>query len=186
MFYNLSAPALVFGLVGALLLYLLILGVTYFKKIVNTGKLVGNTLVNTAGSPPTATAGRPSGLDHFPPLIDKPADHPAEQAVSYEYDTDESFLEMTDDEGGTTLLREAEHVVEEIQYVVDNIASHPANPDEVFSKIRAIVSRYRLFLETEYYEAINNFIVVTVERDCDLTLTELDLASLWHAGTQIA
>jgi hypothetical protein len=186
MFYNLSTPALVFGLVGALLLYLLILGVTYFKKIFIAGKLVGNPLVQTAGSSAAATAGRPSGRDHFPPLIDKPADHPAEQAAFYEYDTDESFLEMTDDEGGTTLLREAERVVEEIQYVVNNIASHPANPDEVFSKIRAIVSRYRLFLETEYYDAINNFIVVTVERDCDLTLSEEDLTALWYSDAQAA
>ncbi len=185
MFYNFSAPALVFGLVGALLLYLLILGFTYFKKNFNVGKLAGHALVNTAGSS-SATAGNPSRHDHFPPLIDKPADHPAEQAAFYEYDTDESFLEMTDDEGGTTLLKEAERVVEEIQYVVNNIASHPANPEEVFTKIRAIVSRYRLFLETEYYDAINNFIVVTVERDCDLTLSEEDLTALWYADAQAA
>jgi hypothetical protein len=186
MFYNFSSSALVFGLVGALLLYLLIIGVTYFKKIFPIGKLVGHALVNINGAPATTTAGIPPRRDHFPPLIDKPADHPAEQVAFYEDDFDESFLEMTDDEGGTTLLKEAERVVEEIQFVVNHIASHPANPDEVFTKIRAIVSRYRLFLETEYYDAINNFIVVTVERDCDLTLSEEDLAALWYAGAQAA
>lgn len=184
MFYNLSIHGLLFGLVGALILYLVIVGIAYGKKLFNWGRLIGQPMVQAASSPPSAGA-KPRS-DHFPPLIDKPADHPAEQALYQEAESTDSFFEITEDEGATTLLKEAEHVVEEIQYAVNNIASYPANPDEVCSKIRAIVSRYRIFMETDYYDAINNFIVVTVERDCDLTLTEDDLLSLWHAGAQAA
>jgi hypothetical protein len=184
MFYNFSPHGLVFGLVGALVLYLVIITIAYGKKIFNLGRLLGHPIVQTAGSSVAASAN--ARADHFPPLIDKPADHPVEQALYEGIDTDDNFLEMTEDEGATTLLKEAEHVVEEIQYVVNNIASYPANPDEVCSKIRAVVSRYRLFIETDYYDAINNFIVVTVERDCDLTLTEEDLTALWHSDAQAA
>lgn len=123
--------------------------------------------------------------DHyFPPLIDRPASHPAENIVPQqtreEYsDLDEMVL-IEDQEAGF-LLRSAEHVVEQIQDVVDHIASSPANPDEVFTKIRAIVSQYTIFENTEYFDAINNFVAVTVQRDCDLALTPDDLKALWFS-----
>ena len=126
-----------------------------------------------------------SGLaaDHyFGPLIDKPADHPTEQArltVNATNTSDDVDIQMIDDEPCSFLLKEAEWVVEQIQEVVDHITSRPANPDEVFTKIRAIVSQYTLFENTEYYEAINNFVAVTVQRDCDLALTADDLKALW-------
>lgn len=81
-----------------------------------------------------------------------------------------------------TLLKEAELVVEKIQDVVDHIASRPANPEEVYTKIQAIVSDYSFFFDTEYYDAINNFISVTVHRDCDLQLTEDEIKGLWYAA----
>jgi hypothetical protein len=89
---------------------------------------------------------------------------------------------MADEDEGF-LLKSAENVVEQIQLVVDEIAAgpspYPANPEEVFTKIRAIVSQYRIFENTEYYDAINNFVAVTVQRDCDLALTPDDLKGLW-------
>lgn len=114
----------------------------------------------------------------LPPLIDKPADHPVEQAGYYP--EEEPEFEMIDNQENV-LLKEAEKVVEEIQDVVDHIASRPANPEEVFTKIRAIVSQYSFFLETEYYDAINSFVAVTVQRDCDLQLEKEDLKMLWLA-----
>jgi len=121
--------------------------------------------------------------DLLPPLMDRP-----EAAYPYEEDEedvadptleDDPIFEMMDEEQNLLLL-EAEKVVEKIQLVVDNIASHPVNPEEVTSKVRAIVSRYPLFIPTEYFEAINNFIAVTVERDCELTLTKDQVTELWQ------
>ncbi|HLZ15557.1 MAG TPA: hypothetical protein VKQ08_00865, partial [Cyclobacteriaceae bacterium] len=81
MFYNLSAHGLIFGLVGALVLYAVILGITYGKKLLNLGKHFGIPLVQTSGASIGTVGGLKSNTDHFPPLIDKPADHPSEQAV---------------------------------------------------------------------------------------------------------
>lgn len=122
---------------------------------------------------------------YFSPLIDKPGDHPihqaAVQATADEYSDDDTMV--MDDEVETFLLKSAENVVEQIQAVVDDIVDgpspHPANPEEVFTRIRAIISQYRIFENTEYYDAINNFVAVTVQRDCDLALTPDDLKGLW-------
>lgn len=115
------------------------------------------------------------------PLIDKPADHPtAVMEQDPDPDEEETYLFEPVDDEESMLLKEAEKVVEKIQDVVDHIASLPANPDEVFTKIRAIVSQYTFFENTEYYEAINNFVQVTVQRDCDLALTVEDLTALWY------
>lgn len=165
-----------FIVVGAICIYLLIIGVVYGRKWIAT---LGKTLnqpqasLSIAQSPAAPWARGNS----FPPLIDKPADHPSEKAQVFSPAEDPALYDQEDQE--ITLLTEAERAVEEIQEVVNNIESHPANPEEVFTKIRAIVHEYRIFLETEYYDAINSFVAVTVQRDCDLTLTEDDLKSLW-------
>jgi hypothetical protein len=114
----------------------------------------------------------------LPHLIDKPADHPVEQAGIYE-DEDDTVYEMVDMED-VTLLKEAEKVVEEIQDVVDHIASYPPDREEVFTKIKAIVCQYRLFMDTEYYDAINSFVAVTVQRDCAINFPLHDLKALWY------
>ena len=165
-----------FIVVGAIFLYLLIIGVVYGRKFLLTwGKTLNNPEAKLSIAQTSAAAwGRG---ESFPPLIDKPADHPTERAQVYSPTEDPALYDQEDEE--ITLLTEAERAVEEIQDVVNNIESHPANPEEVFTKIRAIVSEYRIFLDTEYYDAINSFVAVTVQRDCDLTLTEEDLKSLW-------
>jgi hypothetical protein len=159
---------------------LLILAVVYAKRLLAFFGFSGpEPAVQAAGS--AGATRKWSVKDEFPPLIDQPRDHPVEQTRSFEPEEDEFDFEMTESEGPTTLLKEADRVVADIQDTVNNIESRPANPDEVFSKIRAIVSEYRFFQGTEYYDAINNFISVTVQRDCDLTLTEEDLTALWYS-----
>ena len=121
----------------------------------------------------------------FPALIDKPAAPPIHEASAQisigDYADDDIMIMADEDE--SFLLKSAENVVEQIQSVVDEIAAgpspYPANPEEVFTRIRAIVSQYRIFENTEYYDAINNFVAVTVQRDCDLALTPDDLKGLW-------
>jgi hypothetical protein len=180
MLYNFSAAEVLFIVIGTLGLYLLIVAIAYGKKLVTTwGKPPGQPIVQTSFA--QSRGGAKPNLESFPPLIDKPADHPLEQAGIYQPTDDEPAFEIIEDEGATTLLKEAESVVEQIQDVVNHIASHPANPDEVCSKIRSIVSEYRIFMNTEYFEAINSFVAVTVQRDCDLALTEEDLKTLWYA-----
>lgn len=138
----------------------------------------GSTQVHMKASSKTAEP-------FFPALIDKPAAdpiHPTSAHVSTADYSDDDIMVMVD-EDESFLLKSAENVVEQIQSVVDEIAAgpspYPANPDEVFTRIRAIVSQYRIFENTEYYDAINNFVAVTVQRDCDLALTPDDLKGLW-------
>lgn len=184
MFNSISATEIAFVAIGTICLYVVILGIVYGKKLVTSwGRNIGHPIVQTsANAQPAGKAWPKSEL--LPPLIDKPADHPVEQAGTFEpveQENDDYDFEMSQEAGATTLLKEAERVVEQIQDVVSHIASFPANPDEVFSKIRAVVSEYRIFIDTEYFDAINSFIAVTVQRDCDLALTEEDLKTLWFA-----
>ena len=87
-------------------------------------------------------------------------------------------VEMLEDDD-SILLKEAERVVEEIQDVITHIASNPPNPEEVFTKIRAIVRQYRIFENTEYFEAINAFIAQVVGRECGIQWTRDDLLVMW-------
>ncbi|MDF2191362.1 hypothetical protein [Paraflavitalea sp. CAU 1676] len=92
---------------------------------------------------------------------------------------EETFLELLEQKEGI-LLREAELVVHQIQKTIDNIASNPPNPEEVTSKIRAIVEPYHIFHDTEYYHSINTYIALALERDCQITLTPQELQALWN------
>lgn len=98
--------------------------------------------------------------------------------LDVEYEEEEFPLEFVEDEA-STLLKEAEKVVENVQEVVNHIASSPANKDEVTSKIKNILSNYSIFHNTEYFDAINSFIQVTVERDCSIQLSREELIALW-------
>ncbi|RPE13175.1 hypothetical protein EGT74_06490 [Chitinophaga lutea] len=91
----------------------------------------------------------------------------------------EDVLEPADTTGDY-LLKAAENVVEKIQEQINHIASDPPNPEEVHSKIRAILVKYSIFHHTDYYEAINTYISVSVERDLDLRLTKAEIESLWQ------
>ncbi len=182
MFHNVSTPELAFIAIGTLGLYVIIMALVYGKKLIAPwGRIFGQSM-----TPAVATSGHTGNAwgkkDAFPPLIDRPADPPAEQSrFNGESEDGHAYFEPgeEEEEATTTLLKEAEKVVERIQTVIEHIESSPANPDEVKSKLKAIVSQYRIFVDTDYYEAINNFIAITVERDCDLHLVEEDLHTLW-------
>lgn len=92
---------------------------------------------------------------------------------------DEIGFEMLED-NDSALLKEAERIVDKIQDSIDHIASDPPNPEEVTSKIRAIISQYKLLLETEYYDSINTYIALATERDCGIKLSSDELKSLWN------
>jgi len=181
MFTSLSPTGFLYVALGTVCLYLLIIGFVYGRRLLQSKGILAGVPIAQANSTPPLSASSQRPIDEFPPLIDKPADHPSEQAGFYRSNSEEPSYELLEDNGYTTLLKEAEKVVEKIQHVVDNIASRPANPDEVFSKVKEIVSQYGIFQETEYFDAINNFISITVKRDCDLELSQEDLHALWYA-----
>ena len=170
---------LVITIFTIVVVYYMILAFLHRKKLLASlsnsfplGKPAVSNLMTKAGK----------DTEQFPfQLIDKPADHPQEQIViTVEDDPFENAeLELVDDRGGI-LLKEAEKLVEQIQDTVNHIASNPPNAEEVYSKIRAIVSRYKLFENTEYYEAINSFVAITVERDCTITFTPEEIQALWN------
>ncbi len=175
MFTYLSTPTL--SLIGALLVLAAYLVIAI--------RLARKKLLPAAPLPPTVAANQPiqgqPTAELIPRLIDKPADHPSEQAGLYSSTDGDDNLEMVQTEHDNQLLKAAERVVEDIQAVVDAIIARPANPDEVYTQVRAIVSQYTFFEDTEYYEAINSFVSVTLQRECDLTLTPEELHSLWLA-----
>jgi hypothetical protein len=181
MFSNVPLSEIVLVAAGAIALYLLILGTVFRKDLATALRWPIRPATAQAGTA-SYQAGDTTKVESLSPLIDKPADHPSEKAGVYD-PFDDPYYEAVED-SSVTLLKSAEHVVEQIQDVVDNIASRPANPEEVYTKIRAIVSQYSFFEGTEYFDAINSFIAVTVQRDCDLTLTEEDLKTMWleHAA----
>lgn len=99
-----------------------------------------------------------------------------------------AWSDITDDnvvewiiEAESVLLSEAEFVMGEVQDVLNHIASNPPNPEEVTSKIGAIVSAYTILENTEYYEQVNQYISTAVKRDTGLVLTKADIHALWAA-----
>lgn len=129
---------------------------------------------------PSLQFSQPTG-GKLPELIDRPGislDDEATITIERQSRQPDPIMEMTEDDE-THLLKAAEAVVEKVQEVVNHIASNPPNPEEVFSKIKAIVRNYTIFHNTEYFDAINSFISVTVERDCGIAFTKEELLQLW-------
>ncbi len=123
-----------------------------------------------------------SAEQDFPPaLIDRPllelSDN-TEIIIEEPPVIDGKFIPVEDEE--TALLKAAEIVVEKVQDVITHIASFPPNVEEITSKLRAIISPYTIFSGTEYFDAINSFIAISVERDCGVNLTKDQLLALWH------
>lgn len=122
-----------------------------------------------------------TSMSSLPQLIDKPTDDFSQDfELSFEKGpaSETNMALMDDDE--SVLLKAAEIVVEKVQDIVNHIASNPPNPEEVTTKIRSVVNQYALFQNTEYYDAINSFIAVTVERDCSIQLSKQELMALWN------
>jgi hypothetical protein len=153
-------------------LYYLVLSIVYKRKLVYSTYKPGKGLLpkNRLYS---------NELPHQ--LIDRPGLAEEEIAVLFKPKADEpdALIEMVDDED-SALLKAAEIVVEKIQDVVTHIASSPPSHEEVYSKIRNVVNQYRIFHDTEYFDAINSFISITVERDCSIKFSKDELLSLWN------
>lgn len=98
--------------------------------------------------------------------------------LTLEKEDDESSFELVEDDS-SILLKEAESVTEEISRIISNIASNPPNHIEVHTKIRAVVSQYQIFKDTEFYDAINRYIHVSVSRDLNITFTDAQLQEMW-------
>ena len=148
--------------------YYVIIGFTFRKQI-------GQPLRDKEAVRPAFSTLPPNPFE----LVGKPAIHAPEAIeIPIEKEEDPSSIERIDDEE-KILGKEAEKVVEQIQETLHHIASHPPNPEEVFTKINAIVRNYQIFQNTEYFEPINRFIALTVSRDCQLNWTEPELLALW-------
>lgn len=91
---------------------------------------------------------------------------------------DDTILELVEDDG-SILLKEAEAVTDEITRVIAGVASNPPNPTEVFTKLRALLSQYSIFQDTEFYDAINRFVEVAVQRDLGLQFSYGQLTEMW-------
>ena len=171
MFSYLTGPQMLLITAGVIALYYGVLAL-YYRRTIGQTVLSQNNPVSTTAK--ATIMGTPQDG------IGTPAPEWEEEWEMYldrEPEGDYS-IEMLDDDD-TILLKAAERVVEEIQEVVNHIASQPPNPEEVFTKIRAIVRQYRIFENTEYFEAINAFIAQTVERECDIQWTRDDLLVMW-------
>ena len=139
------------------------------------------TLFTKQNPSPALQISRAATKDFPPALIDRPIVEFNDQTViTIEKElVEQPKFEIVEDEE-SALLKAAEIVVEKIQDIVSHIASNPPNPEEVFTKIRAILKDYRIFHNTEYFEAINSFVAVTVERDCGIQFTKAELMQLWE------
>jgi hypothetical protein len=181
MYIGIPSPTTIFVVLGVLVLYLALAALTYKKKWSSVCTLFKNKSDFQAHALAAAGSGAPYLEDLMPSLIDHPRINVLYDDRDLDTDqfTEESFYEIEEDEQNVLLL-EAEKVVQEIQDVINNIASNPPNHVEVTSKISAIVCRYGLFMETEYFDAINSFIAETVKRDCDIDLNKEELIDLWQ------
>jgi hypothetical protein len=171
MFSDISFTIL--AIVGIVLLYYGILALVYRKKAAPA------LYRRRAGHPAQFNQVLSPAFPHQ--LIDRPLDLDLETTIlPFEKPSSgvEIKAEIVEDEE-TVLLKAAEIVVEKVQDTINNIASNPPNPEEVYSKIKAIVGQYRLFDNTEYFDAINIFIAISVERDCSIQLTKEQLLDLW-------
>lgn len=119
---------------------------------------------------------------YFNEIIDFPQDESydrerSEIAAAEEF-IDDDLMEMVVG-AESVLLREADAVVNKLEEVITGFAKDPSRLNEMYGKIKSIVSSYSLFQNTEYFEAINNFIRIVVLRECSLKWSEAELLALW-------
>lgn len=170
MISGMYAQGAIFILIGAL-----IIG---YAWVFFGSKLRKQALVSAGIIPASATASRL--LSKAPVLIETAGSRREDDLdFSFEQLWEETQLELVEDEE-SLLLKTAEKLVDEVQEIVTyQIASFPPNPEEVYTKIKAHLREYSILRNTEYEDAINRFIAVTIKRDCELELTEKELSLLW-------
>lgn len=169
MFSIITAEQFLLCSAALIAIYYTIIGLAYRKRMGQffSGKNVSRPAVISATMDRSELIGRP--LSHLSPAVE----------VFQEEEEDPDTIERVEDKD-TILGKEAEKVVEEIQETLDHIASNPPNPEEVYTKVNAIVRNYQIFQNTEYFEPINRFIALAVSRDCHLEWTEPELLALWN------
>lgn len=172
MFSYLTGPQFLLVIAGVIALYYGVIALYYRRRPEQPALYPQPQMVQTVQGAVRATP-----LD----LIGSPAPDWEEELEMFLEPDPEGYhsIEMLEDDD-SILLKEAERVVEEIQVAINHVASNPPNPEEVFTKIRAIVRQYRIFQNTVYFEAVNGFIAQAVQRDCDIKWSEQDLLVLWN------
>lgn len=171
MFFDTTTTLVIIGI--AIAVVCAVLALTGNKNVLS--------LLNKRKADPALQLSRAATTGFPPALIDRPIVEFNDQTiitVEKEW-AEEPKFEMVDDEENA-LLKAAEIVVEKVQDIVTHIASNPPNPEEVFTKIRSVLKEYRIFHNTEYFDAINSFVAVTVERDCGIQFTKNELMQLWE------
>ena len=101
-----------------------------------------------------------------------PAATTEEMKLLFEDQWEEIKPELIEDDE-TVLLFEAEKLINDIESVVHT--NH-----DVYVRLKQLLSGYHLFYNTEYHEAINRFITIKLKRDCNIELSETELAALWQ------
>ena len=171
MFSNITGPQFLLIVGGLIVAYYTVLALFFRRKLVaGLMPAKGRSLLSVQATPNT--------MHHE--LIARPLEMDGEplEILLEKHPDDEDTLEMLEDDD-YILVKEAEKVVEQIQVEINHIASNPPNPEEVFSKINAIVRQYRIFENTEYFEPINRFVALAVQRDCNIQWTEQQILALW-------
>jgi hypothetical protein len=76
------------------------------------------------------------------------------------------------EEADTVLLLEAEKLIAEVETIA-------ASKVDVYAKLQTAIPGFMLLHKTKYYEPVNQFIYLTVQRECATELCEKELAALW-------
>jgi len=171
MFSNITGPQFLLIVGGLIVAYYTVLALFFRRKLVAG-------LIPAKGRSLQSVQATPNTMHHE--LIARPLEMDGEplEILLEKHPDEEDTLEMLEDDD-YVLVKEAEKVVEQIQVEINQIASNPPNQEEVFSKINTIVRQYRIFENTEYFEPINRFIALSVQRDCNIQWTEQQILALW-------
>ena len=178
------SPTVLLIVLLVIVAYFLFLGLAYRKKLAHVIGMYTDRADHNHKIMAAAQMEAVGHVDLMPPLVD----YPHSGIHVYEEDPEEfepldnydAILDAMDEEENALLI-DAERLVEKIQVVVNNIASYPINREEVTTKISALVSEYAIFMQTEYFDAINSFIAVTVQRDLQIDFTKEDIIALWQS-----
>jgi hypothetical protein len=77
------------------------------------------------------------------------------------------------EEADTVLLLEAEKLISEVETIA-------ASKVDVYGKLQMAIPGFMLLFKTKYYEPVNEFISLTVNRETGIELSEKELVALWN------
>jgi hypothetical protein len=76
------------------------------------------------------------------------------------------------EEADTVLLLEAEKLISEVEAIASSKV-------DVYGKLQIAIPGFMLLFKTKYYEPVNEFIALTVNRETGVELSEKELTALW-------